>query len=336
MRREASLNQWKQLFEVAQYMKALKPWEHLWDLDVITISLPEYKENFYCSIMGKEGNVFAVGVYDGTEAIHDFYEMANHENIPWEQLIRYQNNLMCYFGNRTDLEKVDLKIIKELGIKFYGKNDWIYFRSFERGYAPFMLNGEEVVTLTEVLQELGRALEIFLTNKIPVDFEKGNTLLRQFNHTRKEWDTLEAPNKLPHRKYPLPVITDELLLARLKKQKSTWCIIELDTLYLNASIKDENYEKPILPVLLALADFRTGTVLNQEMLMPDDDDVEAIINMIISYILKNGKPQKIFVRDEYVSSILFDLCSKIKISLEEQSHLDALDEFTKAFNEGDY
>jgi hypothetical protein len=336
MREEASLSQWRQLFDVAQQIKKLKPWDYLWDLDVITISLPEYNDPFYCSIMGKEGSCFAVGVYEGADAINDFYEMAKHDDIPWEQLIRYQNNLMCYFGNRVDLEKGDFKILKDLEIKFHGKNEWIYFRSFERGYAPYVLNEQEVDTLTNVLFQLGRALEIFSKEKISVDFEKGNTLLRQFDGKRKEWDTVEFQHDVPSRIYLSHIFTDELLLARLKKQKSTWSIIEIDTLFLNASIKDENYEKPILPVLLALADFRTGAIINQEMLMPGGDHVEAIIKMIVSYILEYGKPQKIFVRDEYMASILSDLCSKIKISLQEQSFLEALDEFTKAFHEEEF
>lgn len=33
MRKEATVEQWKELFEVAIMIKELKPWEHLWDLD---------------------------------------------------------------------------------------------------------------------------------------------------------------------------------------------------------------------------------------------------------------------------------------------------------------
>jgi len=41
MRKEASLEQWKLLYEVAIKFKALKPWNNLWDIDLTQIVLPE-------------------------------------------------------------------------------------------------------------------------------------------------------------------------------------------------------------------------------------------------------------------------------------------------------
>jgi hypothetical protein len=37
MRKEASLEQWKVLYEVATRIKELKPWELFWDMDLIGI-----------------------------------------------------------------------------------------------------------------------------------------------------------------------------------------------------------------------------------------------------------------------------------------------------------
>ncbi|MFQ9704684.1 MAG: YkgJ family cysteine cluster protein [Enterocloster clostridioformis] len=37
MRKEALLEQWKQLYEVATRIKELKPWEKLWDMDLIAV-----------------------------------------------------------------------------------------------------------------------------------------------------------------------------------------------------------------------------------------------------------------------------------------------------------
>jgi len=35
MRKEAKLEQWRGLYDIAIKIKELKPWEYLWDLDVI-------------------------------------------------------------------------------------------------------------------------------------------------------------------------------------------------------------------------------------------------------------------------------------------------------------
>ena len=37
MRQEASLEQWKVLYEAATRIKELKPWEKFWDMDLIGI-----------------------------------------------------------------------------------------------------------------------------------------------------------------------------------------------------------------------------------------------------------------------------------------------------------
>lgn len=38
MREEASLEQWKVLYETATRIKELKPWEKFWDMDLIGVS----------------------------------------------------------------------------------------------------------------------------------------------------------------------------------------------------------------------------------------------------------------------------------------------------------
>ena len=41
MRKEASLDQWRLLYEVAIKFKKLKPWNHIWDVDLTKILLLE-------------------------------------------------------------------------------------------------------------------------------------------------------------------------------------------------------------------------------------------------------------------------------------------------------
>lgn len=37
MRKEATIEQWKELYEVATRIKEMKPWNKFWDLDIIGI-----------------------------------------------------------------------------------------------------------------------------------------------------------------------------------------------------------------------------------------------------------------------------------------------------------
>lgn len=333
MRKEASLEQWRSLYEVASKIKLMRPWKFLWDMDLITISLPKYKEHFFCSVMGRAGECVAIGTYVGYDAIRDFYRIANCKDIPPEQIMRYQNNMMCYFGNRDELTKNELQLIKDLGLKFRGKNEWIYFQSFKTGYVPYILDSQEVTELTLVFQQLFMAIRAMIEMKVRIDFDDGNTLFRSYDDKDKLWYTHQVPIVIPPKRYMTPVIKDDLLFAKLNKQKAIKDEIELDTLYLNAVITDEKFERPILPKLLILADVKSEMLIDKKMLSPEDNEVMEILDIVINYIFKAGKPKTIYVRDEYIESTLLDLCKRTKIRLKVKGGLRAIDTFARAFSE---
>lgn len=332
MSREKILKQWKELYNVAIKIKSLKPWEYLWDMDIITIMLPDVEEPFYCSVLGRNGECFGIGTYAGFDAMNDFYKIVYNRDIPQEQMIRYQNNMMCYFGSRDELTKNELQLIKDLGLKFRGKNNWIYFQCFETRYYPYMLDDNKVIQLTEVFEQLFMALSAYINKGLKVDFEQGNTLLRRYDEKQKLWLCNESPMLLPEGEYPIPVLQDELLITRLNNQKSNMRSIEIDTAYLNSIIKDEKYDKPIIPIVFMIADCESGMVIDQKMLSPEDDDVQEFMIALINYIMRYGKPKTIFVRDEYGESILTDICEKININLKIKGNLNFIDTFVREFS----
>ncbi len=331
MRKEATLAQWKDLYEVAIRIKELKPWEYLWDMDIITIMLPDREEPYYCSIMGRAGECFSIGTYAGFDAMNDFFEVVENPDIPPEQVLRYQNNMMCYFGNRDELTKKEWNIIKDLGLKFRGKNNWIYFHSFKTGYVPYLLDAKQVVALTEVFRQLYMALRAYIERGLQVDFEKGNTLLRKYDKTKELWYSYESQLLLPPRQYLVPVLQDDLLMARLKKQKKTGEQIEIDIVYLNVVINDKKLERPVYPKMCIVADCNNGMLIDHEMISPEDDEVEVILNTIINYILQVGKPEIIHVRDEYVEALLSDICKRTNIKTKMESSLRGIDTFVRNF-----
>ncbi len=329
MRKEATLEQWEQLYEVAIRIKALKPWLYLWDTDLVTVLLPKYPEPFFCSVMGKAGDCFAIGTYAGYDALEGFYYIAHNPKVALPQLIRYQNNLMLYLGDREELTKSELQIIKDLGIKFRGKNEWIYFRSFETGYVPHNLDQPQVVELTYVLQQLLMVLDGFIENKIAVDFEKGEVLFRRFDKKTESWLNFAAPKMRPPRKCTSILIEDELLIAKLAKLAATDNEIELDTLYLNAAIEDKEFDKPFLANLLIIADRGSGMIVNQTMLTPKDKIIDNVLGIFVDYLMQMGKPKTVYIRDEFMEDYLKDLCNRINITLKVKGKLKVLDAVEK-------
>ena len=64
MRKEASLEQWKALYEVTTRIKEMKPWERLWDLDIIGIQNGKEEDTSFFSIMGRGGDCYGIVVYE--------------------------------------------------------------------------------------------------------------------------------------------------------------------------------------------------------------------------------------------------------------------------------
>ena len=44
MRKEATIEQWKELYESATRLKSMKPWETFWDLDIIAVQNGEEED----------------------------------------------------------------------------------------------------------------------------------------------------------------------------------------------------------------------------------------------------------------------------------------------------
>ena len=114
MRKEASLEQWKALYEVTTRIKELKPWEKLWDLDIIGIQNGKEEDTTFFSIMGRGGDCYGIVVYEGYEGLNKFLmlTMQEHMNLSTKYVMFNQRNLTCYWGNRDELTDNQRKVIK--------------------------------------------------------------------------------------------------------------------------------------------------------------------------------------------------------------------------------
>lgn len=57
MRKEASLEQWRILYETATRIKELKPWEKFWDMDLIGIRNGVEEDNVFSAYSVVVGDV---------------------------------------------------------------------------------------------------------------------------------------------------------------------------------------------------------------------------------------------------------------------------------------
>lgn len=332
LRKEATLEEWKKLYEIAIKIKEMKPWEYFFDIDLVTIMIPE-RETICCSIMGSGDEFYGIGTYIGDDSINDFYQLLAINRMPVTQTKRFQEDslIMCNFGSREELTTKELKLIKDLGLRFRGKNNWIYFHSSKRGYAPYMLDQDEVILQTEVFENLYMSLKAYIFEGLEVDFDEHFTLLRSYNPEDDLWINQEAVIKILPKMYIKPQLTDEIFIANLKRAKQlkeTW---EIDIAYLNSIIKDKEYDRPIELRVCVLFDKARKMIINEEMLDPLKDQVQSVFNVLLEPMQALGRPSKIMVRDKYMFYILEDLCERINVKLEIKEKLPSIDKFVEEF-----
>lgn len=330
MRKEATTEQWKNLYQAATRIHDLKPWELLWDMDIIGIQVGGEPENtvFY-SILGKGGDCYGIAVYEGYDAFNSFMMLTMQErmNLSVEYAMMNQRNLTCYWGNREELSAKQREIIKELGYKYRGKNNWLYFVSHEPGYYPYNLNQDEVVRMTAHLENLEKAFICYKESGIQVDFEEGNMFSFVYSEDKKEWLHREEP--LPFTCYHFGVleITDQELLEELSHAPASSLILEADVRPMMVSVADKKYDKPANPVMSILIEAKSGMAISFEMNEPDEDALAGLAEVIVGLILKTGAPKEIRVSNVIIEAALEQICKTCGIKLRRVKSLKGTDRF---------
>jgi len=325
---QPSIEQWKELYEVARIIRKLEPWKLLWDMDLITIMLPGREEPVYCSVMGRGGECIAIGVYPGFESVDTFYRMAEAVNSSMSYLVGLEQDcLMCFFGDREEVTKQDREVYKELGLRFRGRHEWIYFRSMIPGYIPWHIDSEQADLLIQALQNLVMSVEHYKNDKIKVDFDLGETLLRFYSPEDELWYTkaVELPPRLVTTNKL--IVSNETLIAKLKKHKQNKSRLEFDVTYLPTPLQENKDERPFFPRFIVLMDKNSELLLDQYM-AGEDDHIEAeILDMLTRYIMTFDRPKSINVRNEQVTFLIGDFCDKLGIKLIDDKGVQTIDGF---------
>jgi len=312
-----TLDQWTQLYEAAKAIKNIEPWDFMIETDLITIMLPGRKEPIYCSVMGSTEEGCGVNIYPGYESITEFYRLL--KSSPEDKFLPLigleQTCLTCYFGDRDELTSEDREIIKSLKLRFRGQGEWPYFRSMEQGYFPWQLNSEQADLLIQALQNFAMACTHL--DKLEVDFDNNETLLRYYSPERKSW--LNRAVKMP----PIPeferqlIVTNEQMLSDLKKQKrNNDQKLEFDMVRLPIPMQDPEEAteeiRPRIPYFIMLVD-KTNEQFLDYCLTDSDTPEEDVLEMLIGQIEEEGRPLSINVRDDRANSYIKDFCQKIGV-----------------------
>lgn len=327
MRKEATIEQWKELYEVATRLKEMNPWDKFWDLDIIGIREGAEEDTAFYSILGHGGDCYGIVVYEGYAGLNDFMMLTMQErlNLPVDYVMFSQKNMTCYWGSRDELTDKQRKNIKEMGYKYRGKNQWLYFLSFEPGYYPYNLDRDEVIRMTHYFLNLELALQHYDSEQIDVNFEKGEMYYCEFGEDTKKFGAKPLP--FTSYEYGHLVITDDELLTDLKAAPKCNAVLEADAMFLGVSVNDKKYKRPANPATCMIADASSGLMLKCELQEPDDDVIVSLVEELTGFIFQYGAPKEVRVSNVLVEAGLEQICQMCDIKLKRVKKLRAIEEF---------
>ncbi|MBT9777201.1 hypothetical protein GPL15_11875 [Clostridium sp. MCC353] len=317
MRKEASLEMWRELYDLAIEIKKLEPWKYLWDMDLIEMHLPGYQEPVYCSVMGKGGECYGIGLYEGSEGLADFNMIATADKfmLPAAYVMGDQSNLSCYFGDREEVPREQKAVIKELGLKFRGRGQWIYFESFKKRYLSYIPDERETKVLLDTYRVLPIAIKAVIDHTVEIDWDDDEILSCRFDEDKKIWNMSAIPHPDCSRKYPYIQLTDDILKQKLKKMKRNKSEIALDLSYMHCGVTDDKYERPMNPMVLVAVDVQADMIIDMHMMDIEETEVDAILNFFIPFVMEYGRMKTIYARNPWIFAALSHICDFCGIRL---------------------
>ncbi|HPT82718.1 MAG TPA: hypothetical protein PLM25_02440 [Limnochordia bacterium] len=338
-RERPSKEQLRDLYAAAIAFKQAEPWRNLYDTDLIAVENPLDGLVGYCSVMGRMGQHFGLCVFLGAQGLEGFFQLLElgDDEDGFADAAFSQNYIMCSFENRELLDQQDLKDIKDLGLRFRGRNAWPQFRRYEPGYHPWYLNQEEAVFLTHALEQVLAVYEEHRRGEVALDFESRRTVLRVSEKRGGElvWHTRPWKLLRPVRSYEPLIMENELLLWQLRKApRSLRAVWELDVCYLPVVVQESKQERPRFPRGFVLADHQTGMILDCHAYEDATEDVPQVVTRLTQHIANYGLPRELRIKSDLMAAILGDLCAKTGISLKRARRLPKVEYFLEELEQG--
>lgn len=316
MKQEASLEQWKSLYQAADAVIKLAPWEDFWNTDLIVIQENEEREPLFMSVSGRGIHSRGVTMYEGNDGLEDFdlTESTRGEALA-SFALREQRCLSFKLCDREDVPQEQRDIIKELGLTFRGRGKWPCFLSWRKAYAPWTPDAAEIELLDNALSRMEEAVNDVRNGLVKVRFERGEFLWRTWDREAGERRTVSAPIPSGRRKYPLARLRSVDQIEAVKARPRSISELCMDLFYMNAEVVEEGYDRPFFPRAFLVMEKRTRAVLNMQVLEPEDNEVSAILHFLLNYTMKSGRPRTIYARNPWIFAALTDTCEKCGIPL---------------------
>jgi hypothetical protein len=331
------------------------------DCDLFGVQNPENGEIGYCCVLGELGEVYGLVVYLGSSGLEQHHKIQSGKMHAGSPDSAYsQCCLAAWFGTRSDLDKNDLKVVKELGLKFRGTDAWPQFRSMQPGYLPWYLTENEAKFLTLCLEQARQVALHFEKNpdcltapaknlylvRVPSNLAEGKSgsgspssgrsaaqqrLFPVAGETRvHQWET-QWLSPAPRVKAAVkPFRLDEVRLQRIKKtsqaHNGAW---EIDAFFTPSPVAGD--DRPFFPYTFLCADHDSGFIFGTVLSEPSAWETEFPKAFLGSVEEHKLLPSKLCFRKVELRELFAPLASRFGIEVEFTKKLPALDRAKREF-----
>ena len=331
---KASIDQMKELYELVDEFDKLKPWNDLYDIDIISFKSKILNEIVYCSIYGKTSNSKGFNLYIGTEGLKDLLRQDNMEqfNLSPQYAISEANTIYFLMLEKEIILDDNIKILKELGRKI-NKSNYV-FEKKAKSYYVSIINEAEANIMLESLKTFFVAYKAYKENQKEILFDEIGAMRYIRREENRYTIIYEHFSNMPLN-YDTYHISDKTLLNKIKYLEYSNDSWQLDVEYLGHVIFNQANEKSLFPKVVIVSNEEKNIIMNTEILEPDDvvNVGYAINKFLIELCEKSKVPTKLYIKNLLLVDLISEVCELLDIEIVKVETLEfineALEEFAK-------
>jgi len=325
------------LYTAAGALKSLAPWTWMGDDQVFGVKDPESGSVGYCTVMGNLGEHFALGVALGSAGLAGLDGVRGMRKPDVAELLLSQTMLQASFEDRAELEREDLEVTKQLGLKFRGPKAWFLFRSYRPGFLPWFVTGAEARFLAVAIRQTHIVAQTLKEEPDALEPPRPDAYLVRVHEPggdesawRDEWlepspslDEAAAAISLPD--VPVDPQLADLARDKPKLRSGVW---EVDVNPILAPVGGRD-ERPSIPLQLLVVHHESGVVLEMDM-KSLDDYVAGFREHFVQVLDKLGQmPEQLLFANRRTEMVFAPIAAALQIPLERSRKLPGVQQIRR-------
>lgn len=312
--------EWRQLYALMDRAKEAAPWQWMEETDIFAVQNPETGDLGFVSVMGSLGEHLAVAAYLGEEGLAGFLRIQYAGPYLSPDMVLNVPQLQASFEDRNTLHQKDRDVIKQLGLKYRGKQAWPQFQSYAPGMAPWYVTAVEARFLAHVLEQTLDVAVRLRDDPALLETDEGEYLVR--TPTKQDgkwvWHDERRPVKLPESR-SFSVYYDRQVMAALKQLPATMGRIDVDFFWMPTPVLGEG-ARPYHPYMLLIVEPASGMIVGNDTMIAEQslDEMWAMMPMKVGQTLARLRLRPGFIRttSERVAAYLQPLADELDIELQ--------------------